>query len=188
MHKGIRSYSDADVTARLNWSALITTMEAAFKRGAESPPRPHYDICVPGEPNGTLLLMPAWAEGHHIGLKTVTVFLGNAVRSEPSINAQYLLFSAVNGKLVAILEGGALTARRTASASALASRYLSRIDAKRLLIVGTGRLSTNLAQRMHRYVRLTILSFGAEILLRRKPLPMNLSHKACREELLTIWK
>ncbi|MGC0055867.1 ornithine cyclodeaminase family protein (plasmid) [Brucella pituitosa] len=145
MHKGIRSYSDADVTARLDWSALIKTMGAAFKRGAESPPRPHYDICVPGEPNGTLLLMPAWAEGHHIGLKTVTVYPGNADRSEPSVNAQYLLFSAVNGKLVAILEGGALTARRTAAASALASSYLARTDAKRLLIVGTGRLSTNLA-------------------------------------------
>jgi ornithine cyclodeaminase len=47
--------------------------------------------------------------------------------------------------LVAILEAGVLTARRTAAASALASRYLSRRDSKRLLIVGAGRLSPNLA-------------------------------------------
>src|SRR5690606_38817411 len=116
-----------------------------FRQGAESPPRPHYDIVVPGEPNGNLLLMPAWRQGGHIGLKTVTVFPGNAARSDPSVNAQYLLFSATTGALVAIFEAGALTVRRTAAASALASRYLSRPDSRRLLVVGTGRLSPNLA-------------------------------------------
>lgn len=145
MREGVRNFTDADVIRRLDWRPLVDALKVAFRKGAESPPRPHYDITVPGEPNGNLLLMPAWRQGGHIGLKTVTVFPGNATRSEPSVNAQYLLFSATTGALVAIMEAGALTARRTAAASALASSYLSRQDSKRLLIVGTGRLSPNLA-------------------------------------------
>ncbi len=141
----VRRYSDAEVASRLDWAALIDALAAAFQRGGESPPRPHYDIGVAGEANATLLLMPAWTQGHHIGLKTVTVFPGNAARGAPSIAAQYLLFSARNGALIALLEAGELTARRTAAASALAALYLSRKDARRLLIVGTGRLSSNLA-------------------------------------------
>lgn len=145
MPEPVRRYSDADVAARLDWATLIDALALAFKRGGESPPRPHYDIGVAGEAKATLLLMPAWTEGHHIGLKTVTVFPGNAARGAPSIAAQYLLFSAKNGALIALLEAGELTARRTAAASALASLYLSRKDAQRLLVVGTGRLSSNLA-------------------------------------------
>lgn len=145
MAEPVRRYSDADVAARLDWAALIDALDLAFKRGGESPPRPHYEIGVPGEANATLLLMPAWTEGHYIGLKTVTVFPGNAARGTASIAAQYQLFSAKNGALIALLDAGELTARRTAAASALASGYLSRKDARRLLIVGTGRLSSNLA-------------------------------------------
>ena len=131
MSNAVLNFTDADVSEILAWAPLIDTLEEAFRRGAHSPPRPHFDIEVEGEPNGTLLLMPAWVENRHIGLKTVTVFPGNAERSEPAVNAQYLLFSATNGALVAIFEGGALTLRRTAAASALASRYLSRPDARR---------------------------------------------------------
>jgi len=145
MRDGVRHYSDAEVAGYLEWPHLIDALESAFRRGAESPPRPHFDIKVPGEPDGTLLLMPAWVEGRHIGLKTVTVFPGNAARSEPSVAAHYLLFSAKTGAIVAMFEGGVLTARRTAAASALASRYLSRPDARCLLVVGTGRLCPNLA-------------------------------------------
>jgi ornithine cyclodeaminase len=43
------------------------------------------------------------------------------------------------------MEGTVLTARRTAAASALASRYLSRPDSEHLLIVGTGAVAAELA-------------------------------------------
>ena len=48
------------------------------------------------------------------------------------------------GQLLALVDGDELTARRTASASALASRYLSRPDASRLTMVGTGVLALHL--------------------------------------------
>jgi ornithine cyclodeaminase len=53
--------------------------------------------------------------------------------------------SARDGRIVASLEAGELTSRRTAAASALASSYLSRPDACSLLIVGAGRMAPNLA-------------------------------------------
>jgi ornithine cyclodeaminase len=48
--------------------------------------------------------------------------------------------------MLAIIDGGELTARRTAATSALAARYLARTDAEELLVCGTGRLSLNLIQ------------------------------------------
>ncbi len=39
-----------------------------------------------------------------------------------------------------------LTAHRTAAASALASRYLSRTDSHKLLIIGSGRLTRSLVE------------------------------------------
>jgi ornithine cyclodeaminase len=64
----------------------------------------------------------------------------------PSIYGSYLLSSATTGELLAILDGGELTARRTAATSALASRYLSRRESSTMLMVGTGRLSLNLIE------------------------------------------
>ena len=81
-----------------------------------------------------LLLMPAWTRGpkSHLGIKVVTVFPDNGRRSLPSIYGQYLLLDGTTGQTVAMLDGTMLTKRRTACASGLASRYLSRPDARRL--------------------------------------------------------
>ena len=51
---------------------------------------------------------------------------------------------AKTGEMLALVDGGELTARRTAAASALAARYLARADAHHMLMIGTGRLATNL--------------------------------------------
>lgn len=48
--------------------------------------------------------------------------------------------------MLAIVDGGELTARRTAATSALAASKLARVDASELLVCGTGRLSLNLMQ------------------------------------------
>ena len=129
----------------LDWSALIEALRAMFRDGCEMPVRHHHDFAIPGEDDGTLLLMPAWVPGRYIGVKLATVVPGNGARGLPAIMASYLLSDAVTGKMVAMVDGGELTARRTAAASALAADYLARPAARHLVIVGTGRLAANLA-------------------------------------------
>ena len=52
----------------------------------------------------------------------------------------------MTGELLAIIDGGELTARRTAAASALAASHLARRDASVMLMTGTGRLSANMIE------------------------------------------
>uniref|UniRef100_UPI003BA9007D ornithine cyclodeaminase family protein n=1 Tax=Stappia sp. TaxID=1870903 RepID=UPI003BA9007D len=136
---------EAATRQALDWSALIEALRAMFRDGCEMPVRHHHDFAIPGEDDGTLLLMPAWVPGRYIGVKLATVVPGNGRRGLPAIMASYLLSDAVTGKMVAMIDGGELTARRTAAASALAADYLARPAARHLVIVGTGRLAANLA-------------------------------------------
>ncbi|MEZ0167483.1 ornithine cyclodeaminase family protein [Microvirga sp. TS319] len=141
----MRHFTNSEIIANLDWQPLVDALREGFRRGAHSPPRPHYTVSVPDARDATLLLMPAWSEGRYIGLKTATVFPDNARVGLPAVTSYYMLMSAKDGQLIATLDGSELTARRTAAASALASSYLSRPDSSRLLIVGTGKLSPNLA-------------------------------------------
>jgi ornithine cyclodeaminase len=59
------------------------------------------------------------------------------VTASPSISA--------SGCPVALIDGEAVTLRRTAAASALAATYLARADSKTLLVVGTGALAPYMA-------------------------------------------
>lgn len=130
----------------LPWPELIGAIERIFAGGCVVPVRHHLDVAVPGERDATLLMMPAWIPGEYIGVKLLSVFPDNHVRSLPAIFGTYLLSSGKTGEMLAVIEGGELTARRTAATSALAARYLAREDAEEMLVVGTGRLSLNLIQ------------------------------------------
>lgn len=130
----------------LAWPELIDAIAAMFREGCVMPVRHHHDIEVPGEEHATLLLMPAWMPGRYSGVKMVSVFPGNVRRSLPAIFGTYLLSSGATGEMLAAIDGGELTARRTAATSALAARYLARQDAEELLVCGTGRLALNLMQ------------------------------------------
>ncbi|MBY0323551.1 MAG: ornithine cyclodeaminase family protein [Reyranella sp.] len=149
--------SAAEVDAALDDLALIDRLDALFRAGCEMPVRHHHAIAEPtgpGSADAMLLLMPAWTQGpsSHVGIKVVTVFPDNGKRSLPSIYGQYLLLDGTTGQTVAMLDGTMLTKRRTACASGLASRYLSRPDARRLLMIGTGALAPQLI-RVHAKVR-----------------------------------
>ena len=99
--------------------------------------------------------MPAWRAGAYLGIKMVTVFPGNSRRNLPAVSASYVLADANTGAVRAMIDGGELTARRTAATSALAARYLARADASTLLVVGTGRIAKQLAQ-FHAALRPTL--------------------------------
>ena len=145
------------VVTRLAPDTLVAALERMFRDGCTAPPRHHHTLPVPGAPDATLLLMPAWRTGAYLGIKLVTVFPGNVVRALPAVSAAYVLMDATTGAVRALIDGGELTARRTAATSALAAGYLARADAHTLLIVGTGRIARELAT-FHVALRPTLTS------------------------------
>lgn len=148
----LRSYSAAEVHAALGYPKLIDALREAFKRDGEPMPlRQAYEVGVNGTP-ARLLTMPAWIRGEALGVKLVTVFPQNAERGLGAVSSLYFLLDGQTGQPLAMIDGEALTNRRTAAASALASGYLSRADSRTLLMVGTGHLAPQLVAA-HRAVR-----------------------------------
>jgi ornithine cyclodeaminase len=82
----------------------------------------------------------------------VSVYPDNAKAGKPSVYGSYLLMSGDTGEALALIDGTALTAWRTAAASALAARYLAREDAAHLVMIGAGALAPHLV-RAHCAVR-----------------------------------
>lgn len=149
----MRSIDAAAVHAALPYDKLIPHLRDAFRAGGEVPLRSRFHIdAVDGGAGGTLLLMPAWQPGRHIGIKTVSVFPDNAKIGHGSVAATYLLLDARTGLPKAVIDGEAITLRRTGCASALAASYLARRDAQHLLMVGAGSLAPHLI-RAHCAVR-----------------------------------
>ena len=145
-----------EIDAALNFPELVDALAAAFVGGIVAPPRHHHALERPGYAKATMLLMPAWsapdAGEAFLGVKLVNVFPSNAALGLPAVNGVYVLQSGVSGLSLASLDGTRLTHWRTAAASALAARYLARVDARKLLIVGAGALAPFLA-RAHASVR-----------------------------------
>lgn len=157
----MRFIDAGQVSNALSYPALIDTLDAAFRTGAISPLRHHHKIALENRPEAMLLLMPAWqasapealTAGAYIGIKMVTVFPDNGTRlGKPAIYGVYLLLSSQTGEPLAILDAPTLTVWRTAGASALASRYLSRPDASRMVMIGSGALAEYLI-KAHASVR-----------------------------------
>ncbi|MEK9970076.1 MAG: ornithine cyclodeaminase family protein [Ferrovibrio sp.] len=149
----MRSIDAAAVHAALPYDKLIAHLRKAFQAGGEVPLRSRFHIeADDGGAGGTLLLMPAWQPGRHIGIKTVTVYPDNARLGLGSVAATYLLLDARTGEPKAVIDGEAITLRRTGCASALAAGYLARRDVQHLLMVGAGSLAPHLI-RAHCTVR-----------------------------------
>lgn len=133
---------DADATRdALPFARLIPALRDAFASGCEVPARHVHRIDAPDGTRMTSLIMPAWQPGRWFGVKTVNVAAANAARGLPAVHATYLLYDATTGVPVALIDGDEITTRRTAAASALAASWLARADARRLLVVGAGRVA-----------------------------------------------
>lgn len=137
----LRVYSADEVHAALPWAELADALEDAFAAGDTTAPLRHaHDLG-----NGTLLLMPAWSPVA-LGVKVVSVMPGASALGAGTVQASVLLLDRDTGVPLALLDGEALTLRRTAAASALAAQHLARPDAERLLVVGAGRLAPWMAR------------------------------------------
>jgi ornithine cyclodeaminase/alanine dehydrogenase-like protein (mu-crystallin family) len=139
----VRVIDREQVDAALTWPALVDALDAGHRLGRGQT----HDVLL--EEGGNILLSrTAWKAGYGIGIKTVTGFFGNPARTppQPSVQGVFVLFDHDDGRPLAVIDGAAITAWKTAADSALGSRYLSRPDARCLLMVGAGALAKPLIQ------------------------------------------
>lgn len=93
---------------------------------------------IPGA-RGKLGVMPGYlAEPACFGVKLVSKYEREPGSPHGSHVGAVMIFDAGNGLPLALLEGGTLTAIRTAAASAVATRALARPESRVLLICGCG--------------------------------------------------
>src|SRR4051812_31578981 len=91
------------------------------------------------ERDGMLAAMPGYTpSAGALASKLVTLFPHNAGSELPTHQAVIAVFDPDTGRPIALIDGTAITATRTAAGSALATRLLAREDAKTLSILGTG--------------------------------------------------
>jgi ornithine cyclodeaminase len=123
-----------ELSALIPMRAAIDALERAFSTEdpAGAPPRSHV-----GTASGTLLVMPAAGDAG-VGVKLVTLTPANPGEGLPLVQAVYVLFDPKTQAPLAVIDGAALTALRTAAVSALATEWLARPDAGRLVLFGSG--------------------------------------------------
>jgi ornithine cyclodeaminase len=148
----MRFISSDDVHRICVWTKLCDALFAAHQGPEPKVDRSELHSVRNGE-RETYFNLPAWQPGIAMGTKVVTVFPGN--RELPSVQALYPLFDGTNGAPLAVLDGTALTYRKTAADSALGSRLLSRPEARTLVMVGAGALAPYLIDA-HRAIRPSI--------------------------------
>lgn len=135
--------SASDVERLLPMDACIALMRdtmTAVSAGAAVQPLRQF-MAVPATA-GKMGLMPGALQGAGgsdvFGVKIVSKYPRPPGDPHGSHVGAVLLFDAEQGLPRALIEGGTLTAIRTAAASAAATDALARRDAETLLIVGTG--------------------------------------------------
>jgi alanine dehydrogenase len=106
----------------------------AYARGEWTMPPKVY---VHAYPAGDFRAMPALGSGRAL-LKWVTSFPGNPAKGIPTVMGVVLVSSAEDGRLLAMLDAGAVTAVRTGAAAVLAAEVLGRADASTAAVIGAG--------------------------------------------------
>jgi ornithine cyclodeaminase/alanine dehydrogenase-like protein (mu-crystallin family) len=134
----------SDVRRALPMPDAIAAMKRAFAAlsagHVSMPPRAHLRIARHA---GISLFMPAYVDdddpaGQALTIKAVSLYDRNQARGLARIQAAVLVLEPDTGRPVALLEGAALTAIRTAAASGAATDLLARPDSRRLAILGAG--------------------------------------------------
>lgn len=129
----------AAVAARTPYDRLVPALRRGLAGRWRAPPRARHPLGGGAD----MLLMPAWDEDWQ-GLKLVNVFPGNAAHGATPISSTYLLSDGRTGVPCALIDGHALTTRRTAAVAALAATWLAPRDADHLLLVGAGHVAREL--------------------------------------------
>jgi len=125
----------------LDYPSLIEALAELYRRGVDLVESFIVSQPAPGGGRADLILLPAWQRGRAIGVKLVNVFPDNGRLGLPTIMGSYVLIDGTTGEHKLVIDGTALTLRKTAANSALGARFLARADARNLVMVGAGALA-----------------------------------------------
>lgn len=129
-----------EAAALMDAAAYLAAVEAGFRsyaNGEASIPMPMHIPARDGgfHAKGALVVL----DRAYVAVKVNANFPGNPQHTGlPTIQGVVLLYDAVDGSLLAVIDSIEITLRRTAAASALAARYLARQDANSVAICGSG--------------------------------------------------
>jgi len=132
--------SEKQVQGLIDLDELIAVLEQAHIQYSTGKAVMPVRLVVPlPQIRGRITSMPGYLnEDKTLGMKVVTYFQDNPKQNLPAILATIMLFSAETGKMIAVMDGGYITAIRTACASALATQALANPGEAKLGILGAG--------------------------------------------------
>ena len=115
---------------------MADTLRMLSRGHAENPLR--HIMWLPDK-SGLIGMMPAsLGDSQVMGLKAISVFPGNHSTDYDSHQGTVMLFETRNGRLLAVMDAGNITAIRTAAVSGVATGLLARESAAELAILGSG--------------------------------------------------
>ncbi len=145
---GLRVLGAADVRASLDGReeeviAAVREAYVAHYGGQSSLPHSSF-LRFPQNERNRIIALPGYVGGPFqvAGVKWIASFPGNIERGLPRASASIVLNDLVTGFPTAILEGGAISAQRTAASAALAAKLLhSEPNPEAVALVGAGRIN-----------------------------------------------
>ena len=128
------------ISSLLPMEECIEVMEKMFRSlAAGECLQPLRNIMRLPDGSGVLGMMPGHAAKLDVmGIKVITVFHTNSESGLPSHQGIVILFDAKNGQPLMLFDALEITAIRTAAASAVATKLLSRENSSILAIIGSG--------------------------------------------------
>lgn len=128
--------TESDILNAATIDEMLDAIEASLriyeKKEFHMPQRLHVD-----HEDNVLLLMPCFTKDY-FGTKVITLFPDNPAKNVPVLNGIMVLNDAQTGLPVALLNGPALTAVRTAAVGAVSIRHLAPEDAHAVGVIGAG--------------------------------------------------
>lgn len=139
----------------------VASIFAEIARGEAAQPAP-TSMFTPADTGRYVLMSAASDERGTAAVKLLADVPENGARGLPTQRSTILVVGRREGEPRAILHGGVPTRVRTAAASAVATRELSRSDSRVLGLVGAGNLA-----REHLFALLAVRSFERVVIISR---------------------
>lgn len=151
----MRMIDREEVAARLGYEVAIPLVREAMVAFSSGETRQLLRSILPLSEGRLFGVMPG-ALGPHapFGAKLISVFKDNFARGIQSHQGVIVLYEPDGGAPVAVVDAGEVTAIRTGAASAVATEALSRVDSRRMAILGYGEQAGTHARAISRVRRI----------------------------------